>query len=486
MLSRRRMLGGLGAALVFGFDPVTRSWIAEAQARHGNPFDRLPALDGMVSTDPASIAPYGTDAGSIVHNSPFAVLFPGSVRDIQKMVRFCRRHRIYVACRGQGHTTFGQSQAAGGLVIDMGSLNQIHSITPTRAAIDAGATWKDLTLATVAQGFTPPVLTGYVNLSIGGTLSVGGMSGAFNAGAQVDHVQELEVVTGRGDLERCSRHHNRDLFDACLAGLGQCGIITRAVLDLVPAKSRARTFLLHYTDNAQFFSDFRTVLNRGEFDRAFTLLFPKEGGGWIYELNAVKFYDPGDEPDPDFLLRNLSLPVAAATVNDSTYLEHILAVDVVVDFFKSVGLWNGVLHPWFDMVLPDSAIEAYAGEVLPTLTPEDVGPTGFMLIFGLRRSAFGQELFRVPAAGKWVWLFDVLTAAPAPGPNPEFEERMLTRNRALFEKGRTVGGTRYPIGAVEFNHIDWVRHYADAWPEFKHWKRRFDPDTILAPGPGIF
>src|SRR5689334_9919111 len=107
MLTRRRMLGGLGATLVFGFDPVTRTWVAEAHAGHGrppdgSPFDHLPDLDGMVTTDPAAVAPYGTDAGSIVHHPPIAVLFPASVCDIQKMVRFCRKHRIDIACRGQG------------------------------------------------------------------------------------------------------------------------------------------------------------------------------------------------------------------------------------------------------------------------------------------------------------------------------------------------------------------------------------------------
>lgn len=126
MLSRRRMLAGMGGALVLGFDPAARGWIATARAGHRHPrgcepFDRLPELDGMVTTDPAAVAPYASDAGSIVHKTPIAVLFPGSVTDIQKMVRFCRRHRISVACRGQGHTTFGQSQVEGGLVIDMGS-----------------------------------------------------------------------------------------------------------------------------------------------------------------------------------------------------------------------------------------------------------------------------------------------------------------------------------------------------------------------------
>jgi cytokinin dehydrogenase len=488
MLSRRRVLQGLGGALVLGFDPAARGWVAEAQAhpRDCEPFDHLPELDGMVTTDPAAVAPYASDAGSIIHKTPIAVLFPGSVEDIQKMVRFCRRHRIHVACRGQGHTTFGQSQVAGGLVIDMGSLNAIHSISAEGAVIDAGATWKDLTLAAAPLGLTPPVLTGYINLSIGGTLSVGGVSAAYEAGAHVDNVQALEVVTGKGELKTCSRDHNRDLFDACLAGLGQCGIITRAVLDLVPAKPQARSHLLHYTDHAQFFSDFRTLLDRGEFDRVFSLLFPNAGGGWIYQLNAIKFYETGDAPDTESLLRDLTLPVAAATVEDMGYLDHILAVDVVIDLFKSIGLWDGVMHPWFDMFLPDSTIEEYSGDVIAGLTPEDVGPTGFMLIFGLKRSAFGQKLLRLPEDGEWVWLFDILTAAPAPGPDPVFEARMLERNRTLFEQGRRAGGTRYPIGALEFSRADWVRQYGDVWSEFRRWKHRFDPDGILAPGPGIF
>jgi cytokinin dehydrogenase len=493
MLDRRQVLSGLGAVLVSGFEPSTRTWVAEARAGHGHghgphgsPFEHLPHLDGMVTTDPATVAPYGSDAGNIIHETPVAVLFPGSVRDIQKMVRFCRKHRINVACRGQGHTTFGQSQAAGGLIIDMGALNQIHSIQATRADIDAGATWKDLTLAAVALGLTPPVLTGYINLSIGGTLSVGGVSAAYHAGAHVDHVQELEVVTGEGELKRCSRRHNRDLFEACLAGLGQCGIITRAVVDLVPAKALARTYLLQYTSHADYFADHRALIERGEFDRVFTLLFPLEGGGWLYQLNAVQFYDAGDEPDGAFLLRDLVLPPEAAVVDDTTYLEHILAVDVVIDLFKSIGLWDDVMHPWYDMFLPDAVAESFTGEVIPTLTPEDMGPTGFMLLFGLRRSAFERRLLRLPCDGEWVWLFDILTAAPAPGPNPEFEARMLARNRALFEAARDLGGTRYPIGSVEFSRADWAEHYGEVWHDFKRWKRRFDPDGILAPGPGIF
>ena len=140
--------------------------------------------------------------------------------------------------------------------------------------MDAGVRWKDLVIAAAARGLTPPVLTGYTNLSIGGTLSVGGVSGRNYAGAQVDHVQELEVVTGEGHLRRCSRHEHRDLFDAVLAGLGQCGVITRVKMDLVRARQMARIYNPVYFDTATFFRDLRTLINRGELNEIYNIWVP--------------------------------------------------------------------------------------------------------------------------------------------------------------------------------------------------------------------
>ena len=80
------------------------------------------------------------------------------------MVCFCKKYGISVAARGQGHTTFGQGLAKSGLVINMSSLNTIHSISPDRADVDGGVTWKDLVTETVKFGLTPPGLTGYTLL----------------------------------------------------------------------------------------------------------------------------------------------------------------------------------------------------------------------------------------------------------------------------------------------------------------------------------
>ena len=484
MVSRRAVLSGLGAAaFVMGFDPVTRTWIAEARAAT---FDRVPPLDGELKTDPTSLAPYAEDVGKIVFNTPVAVLLPGSVKDIQKMVRFCRRYDIKISMRGEGHTTNGYSQVAGGLVIDMRAMNKIHSIGRRSADVDAGVKWSTLLEATTPLGLSPPALTGYLGLTLGGVLSVGGVSPTNDQGGVVDNVRELEVVTGEGEVVRCSMDCNRDLFEAVLGGLGQCGIMTRVIVDLVPVPSMARTFLLNYTDNATFFRDFRTLLSRGDFDRLYNINTLTDSGQVVYQLNAIKYFGSGSPPNNNKLLRGLSFDVASSTNSDSTYLEHVESVDVLINFLISIGLFNTVIHPWFDVFLPDSKVESYVGEVLPKLTPEDIGPTGFVLLFALKRSQLKRPFFRVPSGGQYVWLFDILTSSAAPGPDPAFVAKMLARNRTLFEKARALGGTRYPIGSLAFSRQDWRIQYGEVFDDFKRAKRRFDPDGLLSPGPGIF
>jgi hypothetical protein len=243
---------------------------------------------------------------------------------------------------------------------------------------------------------------------------------------------------------------------------------------------------LNYTDNATFFSDFRTLLGRGDFDRLYNINTLTDAGVVVYQLNAIKYFEPSAPPNNSKLLRGLSFDAASSSSSDSTYLQHVESVDVVIDFLISIGLFNTVIHPWFDVFLPDSRVESYVGEVLPSLTPEDIGPTGFILLFALKRSQLKRPLFRVPAQGQYVWLFDILTSSAAPGPDPAFVSKMLARNRTLFEKARALGGTRYPIGSLDFSRQDWRIQYGEAFEDFKRAKRRFDPDSILSPGPGIF
>lgn len=491
MITRRQFLRGAGAvALVAGFDPDGRRWVTVAEASQCSTFADAPALDGVLLVDSASRQAVASDKGNIIHRMPCAVLRPGSAEDVRRMIRYCRQHGIRVSPRGQAHTSHGQG-LSDGLVIENQYLDEIHALGPAGADVDSGIRWKDLVTAAYEHEprLTPPVLTGYTALTVGGTLSVGGVGGlvgALSTGLQVDHARELEVVTGRGDIRTCSATHQRDLFEAALGGLGQCGVITRAKLDLVPAKGRARTYLFHYTDNAAFFADFRKLVNRPGLDHVYTLWFPPGTTSLIYQINATVFYDPSAPPNDLQLAGGLS---TAPQLQDSTYLDYVFAVDHVVDAFRATLDWDRLVKPWFDVWLPDSTVERYVGEVIPNLTHDDIGSTGFILLFPQRRALATRPFLRLPEpdGSPWVFLFDILTASETTQPSRDFKAGMIERNDRLFRQAReSFGGVRYPIGTMTFTKDDWRTHYGDQWQAFVSRKQRFDPDGILTPGPNIF
>lgn len=492
-MSRRKALSAIAAGtLVVAFDPVSGQWIREAEAHGGGgprlAGHRVPDLDGTLHLDLATRQADSNDNGLIVRRVPAAVLRPGSERDVKKMVKFCRRYDIKVAARGQHHTVHGQGLTHG-LIIETQTLNTIHSIGPDGADVDAGVLWKEVLFASLPHGLRPRGVTGYAGLSVGGTLSVGGCPLSNDQGGLVDHVQSLRIVTGKGKLEECSDCENEDLFDAALGGLGQCGVITRVRVDLVPALPMARTYLLHHIDNAAFFDDLRTLLDRGEVDEVFNVCVPPGLAPFTYQINATIFYDPSSPPDDAFLLRQLNLPPEAAVVVDRPYIDYALAVDYQIEHLRQTVNWDSLVKPWFDVWLADTAAEQFVGDVMPTLTPADVGPGGFVLILCQRRSSMTRPFYRLPDAdvgSDWIFLFDILTTSAAPGPDPAFANQMLDRNRDLFDVARAMGGIRYPIGALDFTHADWVHHYGEKWNAFRHRKNKFDPDRILTPGMGIF
>lgn len=485
---RRGFLKTAGAAAagaaVVGFSPVARAWVSSG---HRGRFHGVPPLDGELVTDAHARQEMGQDLGYIVFTSPSAVLRPGSIRDIQRMIQFCNLHGIRVAARGQGHATDGQAQVDAGLVIDMRTLSTIHAIGSGYAIVDGGATWRSLLEQTLTTGQSPPVLTGFIGLSIGGTLSMGGISGmAYKRGLQVDHVLELTVVTGRGDVVECSRHRNRALFDAVLAGIGQYGIIVRAKVRLVPVGQRAVDWTIVYSDISTFFTDLRTLIAREELDMVWGgMKRDPATGAWTYELYTTMFYDPPYVPNMAHLHRGLHYTPGTEIAVDGTYWEYATRVDELVAFLRSIGMFEGHMHPWFDVFLPDRAVESYIGSVLPTLTPEDVGTFGFVLLFPLKRRFAQQPLLRLPN-DDLVYLFDILDARDEAGFDAGYASRMLARNRRLYEQARAVGGTRYPIGTLRFSRSDWMHHYGLEWLRVNVSKAFFDPLRILTPGPGIF
>jgi cytokinin dehydrogenase len=94
--------------------------------------DGLPTLDGQISADALSRAGAAVDWGRSVRAVPSAVLKPGSVRDVIKVVEYANKRTLRIAMRGQGHSTYGQAQVENGIVIDSSPLNALRWQVATR------------------------------------------------------------------------------------------------------------------------------------------------------------------------------------------------------------------------------------------------------------------------------------------------------------------------------------------------------------------
>jgi FAD/FMN-containing dehydrogenase len=473
--SRREVLGAGVAATLAVAEPRTMLANPEGQGQEG---EAVPSVGGAVSLDPQVLRAASEDFGHIVRRQPRAVLRPRSAADIAEALAWARRHGIEVAPRGLGHSTFGRSLVENGLVIDMTSLAAVHRIERDRIRVDAGASWRTVLAAGVAYGLTPPVLTNYLDLSVGGTLAVGGVGGTTSDyGMQTDNVLDLTLVTGDGRAVTCSATENAELFDAARAGLGQCGVITSAALRLVPAPERARRYHLFYPTLRALTADQRTLLAQHRFDHLQGAVLPDRAGGWRFQLEAIRFYD--DEPPPDAaLLEGLEDDRAAAVVADLAYAESQDALAEFERVLRANGQWFEP-HPWWFSFLPGPSAERLAGEILAGLTPEDVGAFGRVIYYPMFKRAVRTPLVRLPDA-EIVFAFNIIRM-PSPTEAARVE-RLLAANRALYERVRREGGFQYPVGALSMSRDDWRDHFGLRWPQLREAKRQCDPADILTPG----
>ncbi|MEW5805099.1 MAG: FAD-binding protein [bacterium] len=477
-ISRRSFLQNtLVGAVVVGFDILSGSWLttrdlssAALPARH------FPRFDGILCTDDASLAAAADDYGHIVHKWPRAVLRPGSVDDIRKMIRFACKHKIKVAIRGSGYSVQGETQIKSGVVIEMKSLNQILEINPHSVLVEGGVIWSDLLERIVQYRLRPATLTNYLGLSVGGTISVGGVDGhAFRYGSQADNVCELHVVTGRGDLITSSPKRNEDLFNACRGGLGQFGVIVRARLSLIHALPSALVYSLPYTDLSDFMADQELLIDDGRFDYIQGKVVLDDQGKWIFLLEAAKYFSSFDKPDSEALLAGLSFIPGGQTIEDMSYFDFSNRLAPLVEQAKDKGVWD-LPHPWATFFL--SAADAYVliKEILGRLTPDEVGPMP-ILIYPLNRFHFKAPFLCIPKSRHFFAFFILRTAIP---PTLDTVFRMVASNRSLYEQVvNDGGGKRYPIDYIPMNRNDWYRHFQSKWKHFIGMKRYFDPFGIF-------
>ncbi|WIM67867.1 FAD-binding oxidoreductase [Corynebacterium breve] len=199
-------------------------------------------------TTEKSLHGWGRTAPTTAH-----VLETSDLEMIQKAVQMVAEQneslpsnaRRGVIARGMGRSYGDPAQNAGGLVIDMQSLNQIHSIDPESAIVDVdgGVTLDQLMRAAIPYGLWVPVLPGTRQVTIGGAIGpdIHGKN-HHSDGSFGDHVVSMELLVADGRILHLEPNGSADdpsgdLFWATVGGMGLTGIIVRAKIKMTKTET---------------------------------------------------------------------------------------------------------------------------------------------------------------------------------------------------------------------------------------------------------
>ena len=188
---------------------------------------------------------------------PAAVVTPRAEKEIGIVLALANTHRVPVTVRGRGTTLMGSAAPVrGGWVIDMLKLNKVSiDADAGMAHVDAGATNASVQRAAAAKGwFYPPDPSSKEFCTIGGNVAcnAGGMHGG-KYGVTRDFVIALRGFLPTGEFVQWGTATKKfaagfNLRDLWIGSEGMLGIVTGAVLKLVPMPAARWTLLTAFKD----------------------------------------------------------------------------------------------------------------------------------------------------------------------------------------------------------------------------------------------
>jgi FAD/FMN-containing dehydrogenase len=174
---------------------------------------------------------------------------PTTVVKIQDAIRRAAREGMAISVAGGRHAMGGQQFGTDTMFIDMTDHDDILAFDPETGIIEveAGIQWPALVDFLLAQQEDAPKQwsiaqkqTGTDRLSIGGTLAANAHGRGLNMKPFVSNVESFDLVGADGEVRRCSRTENVELFRLAIGGYGLFGVVASVRLRLVPRQKLER------------------------------------------------------------------------------------------------------------------------------------------------------------------------------------------------------------------------------------------------------
>src|SRR5437764_5095057 len=444
-------------------------------------------------TDGDAQAPYLTEPRDMFRGKSPVVLRPGSIAEVSAILKLASESATAIVPQG-GNTGLvgGQIAQHGEIVLALNRLDRVRDVDPVSNTMtcEAGVTLlKAREAAAAVDRLYPQLLPSEGSCTIGGNLSTNaGGTAALAYGIARSHALGLEVVLADGrvlnDLNKLKKDNTGyDLRDLFIGAEGTLGVITAAVLRLLPRPRSVETAFVGVPSTEAALALLGLATER------------TAGGVTSFELmqrlaievvlrHGAGCRDPLPQPHPWYVLIELS---SQARSGLRGVLEEILADGLergwVVDATIAESLEQAKMF-WrlrellgevqrheggsikHDISVPVAAVPAFIAEANAAVEK---------LIPGARPLPFGH-------LGDGNIHYNVVQ--PVSADKPEFLKRWDEVNAVVFEVVAKHGGSisaEHGIGVLKRDLLPKVKDPV-AYDLMCTLKRALDPKGILNPG----
>ena len=206
--------------------------------------------------EPERLIVYECDALTLEKFIPHAVVLPANREEVIAVVRCCHTHGIPIIPRGAGTSLSGSVLAVeGAIVLCLSRLQSIVHIDPDnqRALVEAGCVNAWITKAAQPHGlyYAPDPSSQYA-CTIGGNIATNsGGPHTLKHGVTTNHVLGLECILPSGeaiwlgaDMDSGDDTPGLDLRGVLIGSEGMFGVVTRALVRLMPEPETRETLLV--------------------------------------------------------------------------------------------------------------------------------------------------------------------------------------------------------------------------------------------------
>lgn len=210
--------------------------------------------DGVIS-DRDELLVYECDAYTLEKNLPNVVVLPRTTEEVSAVVKLCAEHKIPIIPRGAGTSLSGTVLPVdGGAMIALTRMTQIIDVDVRnrRALVEAGCVNVWITNEVQKHGLLyAPDPSSQTACTIGGNVATNsGGPHTLKYGVTTNHILGFEMVMPDGEIEWIGARPDGgedvegfDLRGVIIGSEGMFGIVTQALVRLVPAPQAYKTLL---------------------------------------------------------------------------------------------------------------------------------------------------------------------------------------------------------------------------------------------------